>query len=92
VSIDREDLARDLLSYARYGAGFCSFRLRDYADARQHFDLALVGRRLSDHTADLARKFRVYCVYTLGKKAMREGRLEDAQKEFAVARFHQLAL
>jgi hypothetical protein len=92
VSKDREDRARDLLSYARYGAGFCSFRLRDYADARQHFDLALVGRGLSDHTADLARKFRVYCVYTLGKKAMREGRLEDAQKEFAVARFHQLAL
>jgi hypothetical protein len=84
-SKERQQRAAKLLSYAYYGAAFCFFRLRHYADAQLGFEDALAGPGLSDQTADSACKFHVYCIYAIGKEAIREGRYMDAQENFAIA-------
>ena len=72
-----------VLSYAHYGAGVCRFRSRNYGAALQNFDSALDERTtsLSDHTTRLARKNRVYCVYALAKKAIREQLYDKALQD-----------
>eukprot|EP00935_MAST-01C_sp_MAST-1C-sp1_P002876 g2876.t1 len=91
ISPERMDRAKRMLPYAYYAAGFCKFRLRKYHDARKSFEMALgevkdkeYVQGLSEVTAKKARKFGVYCSYALGKEAMREGRCENAKKEFMI--------